>query len=185
MSQGVDQWLQTQKHQVGPPPMMEYIVLFTRQSEGITPGQLLGIALGPTQGITPVLLQVITLAPYKELPPVNQDIVMAGGDGGRGQGNEGLTRLTSIVTEDTIPTPTPKLVPPFVTLSKDLQYVIGSQSQLEQKWLLLWDEFKQKEACQWKVYESRVVQKKAIFEDDQAMKKAPNQPGGETGEVPM
>ena len=152
--------------------MMEYFVLSRGESKGITPGQLLDVTPRPLLGITPILLQGFAPALYKELLSVDQDLVMAGGNGNRGQGNEGLTRLTATVTEDTIPTASPKFSPSFAMLYEDVQSVIENQSQSEQKWLCLWDEFEQKEACQWKVYESRVAQKKAMFKDDQATKKA-------------
>ena len=90
------------KHQVGPewlwqfppnnynPPMTEYFVLSTGESEGVTP----------------VLLQGIASASYKELPPVHQAMVMASGNENRGQSKEELIRLTATVTEDTIPAAT-------------------------------------------------------------------------------
>ena len=74
--------------------------LSTRESEGITPGQLLGII--PT--------------PSKELPPVDKDMAMVSADGDNGKYNEEHARLATSVTEDTIPTTTPKLSLPFTTL---------------------------------------------------------------------
>ena len=138
------------------PPMMEYFELFTGESEGITPGQLLGIVP----------------APSKEPLPVDQDMVMASANGDESQGNEEHARLTASVTKDTIPTATPKINPPFATLNDDLQSAVGNQPQSEWKWLHFWDEFEPKEASQWKVYELRVAQKKAEFKDDQTTKKA-------------
>ena len=131
--------------------MREYFELSTGANKGITPG--------PLPGFNP--------APSKELLAINQDTAMAGVNG-----DEAHTRLTTSVTENTIPATTPKLSPSFAIFYNDLQSAVGNQSQSEHKWLHSRDKFKQKEACQWKVYELRVAQKKAKFEDDQAMKKA-------------
>ena len=149
--------------------MTEHLLLSSGDSKGIIPGQLQDVGPGPSQSITPVLLQDITSVPYKELPPVDQDMVMAMEAKAIKNSQE---RHAAIVTEDTIPATNPKLGPPFTTLYEDLQSAIRNQSQSEQKWLHSLDEFEQKEVCQWKVYESRVAQKKAEFMNNQATKKA-------------
>ena len=112
------------KHQVGPeqlwqlppdnhnPPMMEYFMLSTGKSEGVTPSLTPGHCSS-----TP-----------EELPPVDQDMVMASGDGDGGQGNEELARLAATVAEDTIPAATCKLSPPFATLMKTYNPPSGTNS---------------------------------------------------------